>query len=388
MCQGETTLFINQLTRLILILSISGHTCTSDTTDFRGGVWGFTPGPAGVVTVAPAMQIRFKAADLSSLETHPLTPGLSLATPSTPVAALDPTPVIPAPGGFSTIVAPRPPVLSALPRITLSTLVQLSTISSAGSTAVSLVTRTKEITSPPDDPTGSAPSPTQPNAAVSKETSTGNPRAVTAVIVLASLLFVTILAILGFLLLRRYRRAHGLAPVGLGVWAKQSRKLVSPVAWAKLFRRKAPDPEIGTTRAPAELDGIEVGQRRWSWVLPKPRFRIFSMASWKVLSSRSSPWEKLESEKTMSPYTESFGRDKWQDGPLPPLPLPPVYQGPSTSRSTRSSPVDTSTEERLGGRAAAMARLSGFTRLSDGTFGRIGSPQGSTGTNSSRRSSQ
>ncbi|KAI8631603.1 hypothetical protein F5Y19DRAFT_399744 [Xylariaceae sp. FL1651] len=56
-----------------------GHTCTSDTTDFRGGVWGVsrTASSSGArATVGPAIQIRWRDEDLSILETDPLTPGL------------------------------------------------------------------------------------------------------------------------------------------------------------------------------------------------------------------------------------------------------------------------------------------------------------------------
>ncbi|EAQ87491.1 hypothetical protein CHGG_04110 [Chaetomium globosum CBS 148.51] len=60
----------------------SGLTCTTDLTDFRGGVWGFaSPAmtPGALATVGPAIQIRWVEADLTKLETHPLTPGLKLA---------------------------------------------------------------------------------------------------------------------------------------------------------------------------------------------------------------------------------------------------------------------------------------------------------------------
>ncbi|KAI0808791.1 hypothetical protein GGR55DRAFT_185148 [Xylaria sp. FL0064] len=56
----------------------NGHTCTSDTSDFRGGVWGVsrTASVNGAqVTVGPAIQIRWREEDLSGLETDPLTPG-------------------------------------------------------------------------------------------------------------------------------------------------------------------------------------------------------------------------------------------------------------------------------------------------------------------------
>ncbi|KAK4652065.1 hypothetical protein QC762_608020 [Podospora pseudocomata] len=58
-----------------------GLTCTTDITDYRGGVWGYTrDGTAwgARVTVGPAIQIRWVEADLTLFETHPLTPGLTL----------------------------------------------------------------------------------------------------------------------------------------------------------------------------------------------------------------------------------------------------------------------------------------------------------------------
>ncbi|KAI2775987.1 hypothetical protein F4815DRAFT_370276 [Daldinia loculata] len=56
----------------------SGFTCTSDTTDFRGGVWGFmrtTSANGSPATVGPALQIRWQEKDLIDLATDPLTRG-------------------------------------------------------------------------------------------------------------------------------------------------------------------------------------------------------------------------------------------------------------------------------------------------------------------------
>jgi len=64
-----------------------GLTCTTDLTDFRGGVWGFARAaatPGALVTVGPAIQIRWVEADLTMLETHPLTPGLKVARTGVP----------------------------------------------------------------------------------------------------------------------------------------------------------------------------------------------------------------------------------------------------------------------------------------------------------------
>ncbi|KAK4465787.1 hypothetical protein QBC42DRAFT_108070 [Cladorrhinum samala] len=60
----------------------SGLSCTTDTTDYRGGVWGLSREATTFgarVTVGPAIQIRWREADLTMLETHPLTPGLKVA---------------------------------------------------------------------------------------------------------------------------------------------------------------------------------------------------------------------------------------------------------------------------------------------------------------------
>ncbi|KAM7195477.1 hypothetical protein V8F33_006647 [Rhypophila sp. PSN 637] len=66
----------------------AGLTCTTDTTDFRGGVWGFSRDgteASATVTVGPAIQIRWVEDDLKILETHPLTPGRVLAETTTEV---------------------------------------------------------------------------------------------------------------------------------------------------------------------------------------------------------------------------------------------------------------------------------------------------------------
>ncbi|KAK3988388.1 hypothetical protein QBC44DRAFT_102023 [Cladorrhinum sp. PSN332] len=73
-----------------------GLTCTTDTTDYRGGVWGFARDATAYgasVTVGPAIQIRWREADLTKLETHPLIPGLTVATTDMAISAAA-TPVI------------------------------------------------------------------------------------------------------------------------------------------------------------------------------------------------------------------------------------------------------------------------------------------------------
>ncbi|XXH02129.1 hypothetical protein Hte_008497 [Hypoxylon texense] len=80
----------------------SGFTCTSDTTDFRGGIWGFhrTASANGAsVTVGPAIQIRWQDKDLFDLATDPLIPGVPpIRTTSSRLPTVDtptPTEVLP-----------------------------------------------------------------------------------------------------------------------------------------------------------------------------------------------------------------------------------------------------------------------------------------------------
>ncbi|KAI8956730.1 hypothetical protein F5Y11DRAFT_342160 [Daldinia sp. FL1419] len=100
----------------------SGFTCTSDTTDFRGGVWGFMrlTSAAGVpVTVGPAIQIRWRAEDLSLLATDPLSPGL----PATPTDVLTPASTSSAFPDVST------PAFTTLPLRVSSTALQVTSLS-------------------------------------------------------------------------------------------------------------------------------------------------------------------------------------------------------------------------------------------------------------------
>lgn len=108
----------------------SGFTCTSDTTDFRGGVWGFlrtTTANGAAVTVGPAIQIRWQEEDLSNLATDPLTPGLSPTRILTPVPAVVATTVreIPpstsVPTSITSATVPRKITLSPVPAQVSST---------------------------------------------------------------------------------------------------------------------------------------------------------------------------------------------------------------------------------------------------------------------------
>ncbi|KAK4226611.1 hypothetical protein QBC38DRAFT_222360 [Podospora fimiseda] len=73
-----------------------GLTCTTDTTDYRGGVWGYVRDATtygATVTIGPAIQIRWRESDLTKLETHPLIPGLTAAATTDMAVAVASTPV-------------------------------------------------------------------------------------------------------------------------------------------------------------------------------------------------------------------------------------------------------------------------------------------------------
>ncbi|TLD11758.1 hypothetical protein PspLS_11670 [Pyricularia sp. CBS 133598] len=103
----------------------TGFSCTADTND--GGVWGMiqTGAAAAQVTVAPAIQIRWRDFDLTLFPTHPLSPGVTIGVGPQPTPA-PPPPSPPRPtgpaGGNGVVVVPLPtPPRSTLLTSTTST---------------------------------------------------------------------------------------------------------------------------------------------------------------------------------------------------------------------------------------------------------------------------
>ncbi|KAI0858048.1 hypothetical protein F4860DRAFT_487515 [Xylaria cubensis] len=144
----------------------NGHTCTSDTSDFRGGVWGVsrTASANGAqVTVGPAIQIRWRAEDLDGLETDPLTPGAR-------TTAADPLPT-------ETTESEVIPTITSEPETTSteeppSSLISTSTQSTTARVVQPISSGFKTIpstsTSPTSTPTSTSPSP--PSSPSSSET--------------------------------------------------------------------------------------------------------------------------------------------------------------------------------------------------------------------------
>ncbi|KAI1635225.1 hypothetical protein F4809DRAFT_642693 [Biscogniauxia mediterranea] len=224
----------------------SGHTCTSDTTDFRGAVWGFlrtATASGAAVTVGPAIQIRWREADLANLETDPLTPGLRLAEsttsvqerpppPSPTTVAAAPTPPSPSPTTtqimqMTIIPSPDSPSVTTSPTsFTSSTLRTSATSQSSSNTEIetpssSLSSSAALASSPSPSPSPSSSSSSTtggaqtPGSATQDDSADGanpNPNPITssgfniAAIALTATLLSVIQGYAAFLFVRRYRR--------------------------------------------------------------------------------------------------------------------------------------------------------------------------------------
>ncbi|KAK1836361.1 hypothetical protein QBC39DRAFT_84954 [Podospora conica] len=246
----------------------AGMTCTTDTTDFRGGVWGMARG-GGVVTVGPAMQIRWRDADLSALETHPLTPGLFLRaaatfrggtrvtlTAATAVPDDDPLPLNP----MATDVLP-------MPRSTATTSMSPPTSSSSGGS-----------------PTATAPGSAQ---GISDDHGPGKHSVAVFVAVIVAVLVGIMLGVLSLIAVRRHKagKLTGVSASVVGWMLREKRdddgsgekgKLDDhgslsrveigypqiPPALAELDNRTG----FGSEVNPAELDGWGVAERPKRWM--------------------------------------------------------------------------------------------------------------------------
>ncbi|KAI1372533.1 hypothetical protein F4677DRAFT_264880 [Hypoxylon crocopeplum] len=307
----------------------SGFTCTSDTTDFRGGVWGFlrTSSANGAsVTVGPAIQIRWREDDLSKLATDPLTPGLVATRAST---SLSPLLVIATPAAPPQVSTTSPTTRTTTTPDVATPTSRTAQVSSSSTSASSAsgdgdggdrehptdVSPSKTLgvstTSPlplidqPSSPTtvqlgattttnsgGTAtPSETGGNASPSVASSTSM-----AAMALSGILIFMILGFLALSTIRRYRRYRAgelrtFLPPSIGTWAKR-------VLWRSRYRPPShrtisnlphkhvdaelgtdgPTPELGegnplgTKENPAELAGNSVRNSLMSQVS-----RIFSV---------------------------------------------------------------------------------------------------------------
>ena len=248
-----------------------GLTCTTDITDFRGGVWGFArdaTGAGALVTVGPAIQIRWVAADLTMLETHPLTPGLKLARTGTDTK--------PSSTSLATSTTKAP---------------ETRPTSGSEESSATVITDTKtgtpEFTLIFETPT-STPSPS--NTASGNSNGSGGigslDRTTSIVVIVLVTVFAGIAVWVGaFFLFRRYKKRReregshlrkGSAETGLeqGAWdtrasSRAPESLVSPMS-----ELESGPPAIGSTPNPAELEGDDLAPpSARGWLYRGSRFK-------------------------------------------------------------------------------------------------------------------
>jgi hypothetical protein len=247
-----------------------------------------TTGEDTVVTVGPALQIRWKEQDLEFLQTHPLTPGLALAT--TPEARPTPIPSLMSPSPAPT-AEPAPTATTTLtpklPTPTTSTTSlterpdQPTIVPSGGDSS------TPEVSTDVGDLTSGVP-PALPSAPSGETAGQGtppinvdrNPGALAAIILSAVVISAGVVG-LAFLLSRRYHRKANAQqlnspqswfwPCGKNRSKQHTPRSVGENGDAELAG--SPIAEMGAEErgnSPVELDGREVGlpmfpQHRWSW---------------------------------------------------------------------------------------------------------------------------
>ncbi|KAI1127235.1 hypothetical protein F5Y10DRAFT_266309 [Nemania abortiva] len=291
----------------------TGHTCTSDTSDFRGGVWGVSrtdTANGAQVTVGPAIQIRWRDEDLDGLETDPLTPGPRNTIPTviaTSTASEVPAPPdIPTPSTQSTTSSSTSfttfttrsttPVQAGVPDVVTSATsirkLTTSPLSSSPSSSSSLATPppppiptqeslTSTASSSSSTPDGSQqssrPGPSTPDNA-DRSRGGASPSSFTIVAIALIVILSVIIAVYGgYSVLRRYRRYRAgetsefIVFPGMQVVAAQVASWVRGVRFDGIHlrrrgtdvgmdeketaasRRKLPDAELGTEGPVPEL---------------------------------------------------------------------------------------------------------------------------------------
>ncbi|KAK3687832.1 hypothetical protein B0T22DRAFT_139941 [Podospora appendiculata] len=317
----------------------SGFTCTTDLSDFRGGVWGFThqgtKNAAFAATVGPAMQIRWVDADLSMLETHPLIPGRTPAKVKTVVTSTAPVAM-----QTFTVMSPATPMASPeLDTATPSTSTESATSSAAQSSpgpdanpAESSTTVDLSIIAETTQTIGLSPTGTSTSTTDADPSGTSGPiqsieggggsgfisRGTGIIlIVLLSVLIAIAVWIVSFVLVRRYKagKLNGFPPLALVRFGIRRGRVYrryrdSEGSTPILARHRVVGAELGgrevlseldsavlrgTTPNPAELEGRGVGDPsvRWSWVSHVSRFLTGHGRSSAPSTARESFGEKV-----------------------------------------------------------------------------------------------
>ncbi|CAJ2503358.1 Uu.00g107520.m01.CDS01 [Anthostomella pinea] len=274
----------------------SGHTCTSDTSDFRGGVWGVlrtASANGAAATVGPAIQIRWREEDLSLLETDPLTPGLS--TPETTTTVIQVPSLSLSHATTTATSVSETLILSLMAEDTSHPSIEPQIPSSTFSASTPAISTSVTTSAARKDPTITTTSLGQPSTLASSavgSTSEENERAGVssfslAAVVLTGILIAIIQGYAIFMFIRRYRqyragKVDSLFPLEVGVWLRQcvgrGRQRNAKHPEEESPRPKNPDAELGidgplpelgpgdvlgTDSNPAELGS---NPERWSWM--------------------------------------------------------------------------------------------------------------------------
>ncbi|KAI0173022.1 hypothetical protein GGR52DRAFT_432411 [Hypoxylon sp. FL1284] len=210
----------------------SGFTCTSDTTDFRGGVWGYLrtdTASKGSVTVGPAIQIRWQEKDLIDLATDPLNPdSFPTKTPESPIATITAQvpEIAPSKSTQTPTTSPEPTLESQPSPIPVPDLMDSTTFSTALTTTETLASTSPSPvqSSPGPDQSGGTPAvsngDTSGSSGADQGASTASSTSIAAMSLSAVLIFM-ILTSLAVGAVRRYRRyrageVKAFFPPGLG----------------------------------------------------------------------------------------------------------------------------------------------------------------------------
>ncbi|CAK7217332.1 hypothetical protein SCUCBS95973_003112 [Sporothrix curviconia] len=354
----------------------SGQTCTSDTTDFHGGIWGVlrtATGTGVTVTVGPAMQIRWRDVDLSILATHPLTPGLTLAgatsttaPPSTTANVITTTPILKltpdvgvsssstststsptsspssssssssssqtttsattATAGFVTIKGKS----TQLPTTSLQPITSTMTVVSAGSTFKSTV-----VTSP----TAVAPSPNGSSSSSSNTTSTtststtgsSTSKAFAAAITMACLLSVAaaVIVVFFFFSRRRYQRQQ----------RTQSQKQEQMSGGVLEDGRGDGDGGANANDGSSSIGLSSVGIGAWVQ-RRKPRWRVaWSRTRTWWSSLRLLPWQRSPRPLTGDNVQSLWRRQQRHRNVASPIPPPPPQKPGDDKRGRARTPL-------------------------------------------------
>lgn len=353
----------------------SGQSCTTDSTDFRGGVWGVTingdddDDSSSSFTVGPALQIRFQQSDLSSLETHPLTPGLTLSTvgsaPSTTPAA----------GSTSAAISTAAPGIVG-GRTTFASRSVAETLSTAAPTTSSQ-TSTSDMSRPENESDRSL------IAAVISVTVT----AIVAVIALCLFRLFQIHRLQGRpfwkLTWKPFKRpAGGPVAVGLGAWIGRRPSDIEETR----ATRPTPDDRAG----PAELDGeidspIEIPASEKPLGSPENPAELEVYHNTRRSSLRESWVSRVLSRVARSSTsTRSSSRSRWTQRSLgvsgdwetfiqtknePTTNWPGLLSVPDTAYSRPNTMASSASD---GDRTLRqLPKMRSFDRLSQGTFGNV-----------------